>query len=181
LDYQFPFGSKEMFGLAYRTDFDLKNHMAKSGVDLNYTDPTDPQHKFIPHVIEPTFGINRIFLALLAQAYRTDEGRTWLAIPAKLAPFKAAVFPLVKNKPELVDKAKAVFEQLSKNWAVDWDERGNIGKRYLAQDEIGTPYCITIDYQTLEDGTMTLRDRDTTRQARLSLAELEQELSRMLG
>ncbi|MFH2118416.1 MAG: glycine--tRNA ligase [Candidatus Paceibacterota bacterium] len=181
LDYQFPFGSKEMFGLAYRTDYDLKNHMEKSGVDLNYTDPQDPQHKFIPHVVEPTFGINRIFLALLTEAYRSDGERTWLALPAKLAPFKAAVFPLVKNKPELVDKAKSIFEQLSKTWAVDWDDRGNIGKRYLSQDEIGTPFCITIDYQTLEDDTVTLRDRETTKQERLSLAELEQRLANMLG
>ncbi|HEX9817689.1 MAG TPA: glycine--tRNA ligase [Patescibacteria group bacterium] len=181
LDYEFPFGSKEMFGLAYRTDFDLKNHMEKSQVDLNYTDPQDPQRKFIPHVIEPTFGINRIFLALLAEAYRTDAERTWLALPAKLAPFKAAVFPLVKNKPELVDKAKTIFNRLTQNWAIDWDERGNIGKRYLAQDEIGTPFCITIDYQTLEDDTVTLRDRDTSKQVRVGLAELELELARVLG
>jgi glycyl-tRNA synthetase len=181
LDYEFPFGSKEMFGLAYRTDFDLKNHMKQSGMDLNYTDPADPTRKFIPHVVEPTFGLNRIFLALLTEAYRSDNDRTWLALPVKLAPFSAAVFPLVKNKPELVDKARTIFDQLSKSWAIDWDERGNIGKRYLAQDEIGTPFCVTVDYQTLEDGTVTLRDRDTTKQERLSVEQLEQRLASVLG
>lgn len=181
LDYEFPFGRKEMLGLAYRTDYDLKNHMDKSGVDLRYTDPQDPKRKFIPHVIEPTFGLNRIFLALLSEAYTQDKNRTYLKLPAKLAPFKAAVFPLVKNKPELVAKAKEVHQLLSQYWAIDWDERGNIGKRYLSQDEIGTPYCITIDYQSLEDNTVTLRDRDTTTQQRLSVEQLEPHLARVLG
>lgn len=181
LDYVFPFGAKEMFGLAYRTDYDLKNHMEKSGFDLRYIDPQNPQRKFIPHVIEPTFGINRIFLALLAEGYRSDKDRTWLALPPFLAPYKAAVFPLVKNKPELVKKAQQVFNQLSANWPVDWDDRGNIGKRYLSQDEIGTPYCITVDYDTLEDDTVTLRDRDTTEQKRLPIKELEQYLADVLG
>lgn len=181
LDYEFPFGFKEMFGLAYRTDFDLKNHMDQSGVDLRYTDPYDPGRKFIPHVIEPTFGLNRIFLAILAENYQADEKRTWLSLPTALAPFKAAVFPLVKNKPELMVKAREIFDGLSKRWAIAWDDRGNIGKRYLAQDEIGTPYCITVDYQALEDGTVTLRDRDTTEQQRLTVPELEEYLARMIG
>ena len=181
LDYEFPFGYKEMFGLAYRTDFDLKNHMEKSGVDLRYTDPQNPSRKFIPHVVEPTFGLNRIFLALLSESYVQDKDRTYLNLPAKLAPFKVAVFPLLKNKPELVGKAKAVHEMLRKYWATDWDDRGNIGKRYLSQDEIGTPYCITIDYQTLEDNTVTLRDRNTTTQQRLSIEQLEPHLAHMLG
>src|SRR3990170_4935991 len=173
LDFEYPWGFKEMFAIAYRTDFDLKNHMEKSGVDLRYTDPQNPSRKFIPHVVEPTFGLNRIFLALLSESYVQDKDRTYLNLPAKLAPFKVAVFPLLKNKPELVGKAKAVHEMLRKYWATDWDDRGNIGKRYLSQDEIGTPYCITIDYQTLEDGTVTLRDRNTTEQQRLSIEQLE--------
>jgi len=183
VDYEFPFGYKEMFGLAYRTDYDLRNHMEKSGVDLRYTDPYDPQRKFIPHVIEPTFGINRIFLAMLAEAYSVDEqnNRTFLQLPAKFAPYKIAVFPLVKNKEEIVAKAQAVFDQLKTKTNVTWDDRGNIGKRYLAQDEIGTPYCLTVDYQTLEDGTVTLRDRDTTQQERLTLAEVEERLVSMLS
>jgi glycyl-tRNA synthetase len=157
--------------------------MEKSGVDLRYTDPYDPQRKFIPHVIEPTFGINRIFLAMLAEAYSVDEqnNRTFLQLPAKFAPYKIAVFPLVKNKEEIVAKAQAVFDQLKTKTNVTWDDRGNIGKRYLAQDEIGTPYCLTVDYQTLEDGTVTLRDRDTTQQERLTLAEVEERLVSMLS
>ncbi|NCN45116.1 MAG: glycine--tRNA ligase [Candidatus Pacebacteria bacterium CG10_big_fil_rev_8_21_14_0_10_36_11] len=181
LDFQFPFGFKEMFGLAYRTDYDLRNHMEKSGVDLRYTDPYDPQHKFIPHVIEPTFGINRIFLAVLAQNLITEGERTYLKLPAKLAPYKVAIFPLVKNKPELVDKAQEIFQSLQKIAPAVWDDRGNIGKRYVTQDEIGTPFCVTVDYQTLEDGTVTLRDRDTTKQERLSLAEVEQRVQSMLS
>jgi glycyl-tRNA synthetase len=180
LDYEFPFGHKEMFGLAYRTDFDLRNHMEKSGVDLRYTDPHDPSHKFIPHVIEPTFGINRIFLALLSENLVTDENRTYLKLPAALAPFKTAVFPLVKNKPDIVAKAREVHTLLSKRWATDWDERGNIGKRYLSQDEIGTPYCITVDYQTLEDGTVTLRDRDTIQQERIAIEKIEERLLKLI-
>ena len=181
IDYEFPFGFKEMFGLAYRTNFDLKNHMDKSGVDLRYTDPYDPQRKFIPHVIEPTFGINRIFLAILAQSYTTEGDRTYLKLPNKLAPYKVAVFPLVKNKPEIVGKAQDVFEVLSKKTATTWDDRGNIGKRYMAQDEIGTPFCVTVDYQTLEDGTVTLRDRDNTEQERLTIEEVEARIASMLS
>lgn len=181
LDYAFPFGTKEMFGLAYRTDYDLRNHMEQSGVDLRYTDPQDPKNKFIPHVVEPTFGINRIFLALLCESLVTEEKRMYLKLPPKLAPFKVAVFPLVKNKPDIVSKAREVHTLLSQRWATDWDERGNIGKRYLSQDEIGTPYCLTVDYQTLEDNTVTLRDRDTTEQTRLPIEKLEQYLANVLG
>ncbi|HCR81129.1 MAG: Glycine-tRNA ligase [Candidatus Pacebacteria bacterium GW2011_GWB1_47_8] len=181
LDYEFPFGFKEMFGLAYRTDYDLKNHMEKSGVDLKYTDPQNPKRKFIPHVVEPTFGLNRIFLALLSECYTKEKDRTYLKLPTQLAPFKVAVFPLVKNKPALVNKARAVYELLRQYWATDWDDRGNIGKRYLSQDEIGTPYCVTIDYQTLEDNTVTLRDRNTTTQQRLSVEQLEPHLAHVLG
>lgn len=181
VDYEFPFGFKEMFGLSYRSDYDLRNHMEKSGVDLQYTDPYDNKRKFIPHVIEPTFGINRIFLAILAQSYTQDEKRTYLRLPAKLAPYKIAVFPLVKNKPELVNKAQEIFQSLQKITTATWDDRGNIGKRYMAQDEIGTPFCLTVDYESLEDGTVTLRDRDTTVQERLSLSEVEERIKNMLS
>ncbi|HUO75540.1 MAG TPA: glycine--tRNA ligase [Candidatus Paceibacterota bacterium] len=175
IEYLTPFGWKEMFGLAYRTDYDLKNHMAKSGQDLYYTDP-ETNEKFIPHVVEPTFGLTRLLLMTLLEAY-TEEGegddkRVVLKLKPALAPYKAAVFPLLKNKPELVERARGIFKELKKDFMVSWDDRGNIGKRYLAQDEIGTPQCITIDFQTLEDDTVTVRDRDTKEQKRVSASEL---------
>ncbi len=172
MDFEFAWGFKEMFGLAYRTDFDLKNHMEQSGADLRYTDP-ETGEKFIPHVIEPTFGINRVFLALLSSAYFEDADRVVLRLHKDLAPYKAAVFPLVKNKEEIVDKARDIYDDLvSKGISTDWDDRGNIGKRYYSQDEIGTPYCITVDYQTLDDDTVTVRDRDTMEQKRVKIGEL---------
>jgi len=173
LDYRFPFGFKELWGLAYRTDYDLKQHQKYSGKNLEYTDP-NTQEKFLPHVIEPAGGINRFFLMTLCDAYWEDEknNRTVLKLQSSLAPYKAAVFPLAKNKPELVNIAKKIFDDLSKEYHVAWDDRSSIGKRYLYQDEIGTPYCITVDYQTLEDNTVTIRDRDTTEQTRLQLDQL---------
>lgn len=172
LDYEFSFGFKELFACAYRTDFDLRNHAEKSGVDLNYTDPQTGE-KYIPHVMEPTFGINRMFLAVLNQGYVEEADRVVLKLDKKVAPYRAAVFPLVKNKEELVSKAKEVFDGLvSKGYSVAWDDRGNIGKRYYAQDEIGTPACITVDYQTLEDETVTVRDRDTMKQDRVNISDL---------
>jgi len=173
LEYQFPFGFKEVLGLAYRTDFDLKNHMEQSGTDLRYIDP-ETNEKFIPHVIEPTFGINRIFLALMSDAYEedNDENRVYLKLSKNVSPYVASVFPLVKNKPELVEKAQDIYSTLRKNFSVSFDSRGNIGKRYLSQDEIGTPYCITVDYQTLEDNTVTIRDRDTKIQTRIKISDI---------
>jgi len=171
LDFEFPFGFKEMFGLAYRTDYDLRNHMEKSGQDLRYMDPITGE-KFIPHVIEPTFGINRVFLALLSNGYTVDGERLVLKLHPSMAPYRAAVFPLVKNKPELVAKAREIYKTLCAVASVAWDDRGNIGKRYLSQDEIGTPYCITIDYQTLQDQTVTVRNRDTTAQERVNISDL---------
>lgn len=179
LDYKFPFGLKELFAVAYRTDFDLKNHMDKSGVDVRYEDP-ETKRKFIPHVVEPTFGMDRAFLAALCEAYREEEDRTVLALPAELAPFKVAVFPLLANKEELVAKAREVFDALKKEFSAGWDERGNIGKRYYSQDEIGTPYCVTIDFDTLEDGTVTIRDRETTGQVRVKVESLENVISRLV-
>lgn len=181
LDYNFSFGWKELWGVAYRTDYDLKQHQEHSGESLEYTDPYTGE-KFIPHVIEPAVGINRLFLMILTDAYWRDEAknRTVLRLPFNLSPYQIAIFPLVKNKPELVAKAQDVFRQLSQTYHVAWDDRGNIGKRYLYQDEIGTPACITIDYQTLEDGTVTVRDRDTAEQTRVRLVDLEAHFQNMV-
>ncbi|WKZ26850.1 MAG: glycine--tRNA ligase [Candidatus Paceibacterota bacterium] len=171
-EFEFPFGTKELYGLAYRTDFDLRNHQEASGQSLEYTDP-ETGEKSIPHVIEPTWGVDRTVLAVLCSAYREDGERTYLALRPALAPFKAAVFPLLKNKPELVTKARTVFGALREKYMVAWDDRGNIGKRYFAQDEIGTPFCITIDFDTLENDTVTIRDRDTAEQKRVPISELD--------
>jgi glycyl-tRNA synthetase len=182
LDYEFPFGFKELWGVAYRTDYDLKQHMQFSGQSLEYRDP-NTNEVFVPHVIEPALGINRAFLMVLCEAYWFDEAkqRTVLRLDPKVAPYKVAVFPLVKNKPELVAKAEELFRDLGKKWAVTFDDRGNIGKRYLYQDEIGTPFTVTVDYQTLEDGTVTIRHRDTAEQERLPLADLEARLQSMIN
>ncbi len=181
LEYLFPFGWKELWGIAYRTDYDLKAQMTHSGKSLEYTDPYTGK-KFIPHVIEPAVGINRLFLMVLCDAYQQDDEhqRSVLKLPAKLAPYKAAVFPLLKNKPELVAKAKSIFDQLKDNFNLTWDDRGNIGKRYLYQDEIGTPACITIDFESLENDTVTIRNRDTTNQERVAISQLESYLTNML-
>ncbi len=175
LEYNFPWGFKEMWGLAYRTDFDLRNHSEKSGVDLRYTDRFTNE-RFIPHVIEPTFGISRLFTVVLFDAYSKDaSGRIFLRLSPKLAPYKAAVFPLLSNKENLVSKAKEVFMHLKNDLhlLVVWDDRGNIGKRYFSQDEIGTPFCLTVDFQTLEDDTLTIRHRDTANQERISTTQLD--------
>jgi len=179
-EFDFPFGRKELYGLAYRTDFDLSAHQAASGRSLSYAE--EGEEPFIPHVIEPSFGVDRTFLAILASAYTEDElggeKRTYLKLNPDIAPVKAAVFPLLKNKPELVAKAREVYEQLKKESAswrtgrVVWDDNGNIGKRYRRQDEIGTPHCITVDFDTLTDSTVTVRDRDTGEQKRVAINEL---------
>ncbi|HZZ99405.1 MAG TPA: glycine--tRNA ligase [Candidatus Paceibacterota bacterium] len=180
LEYDFPFGREELYGLAYRTDFDLKNHMDKSGEDLSYVDP-ETGEKFLPHVVEPTFGLTRTVLAVLCEAYHEEEERTVLKLSPKLAPFKVAVFPLLKNKPELVEKARQIHKELKKHFNVAWDDRGNIGKRYFSQDEIGTPFCVTIDFDTLEkDDTVTVRDRDSMKQERIPTSELVQSISKKL-
>jgi len=177
LEYNFPFGFKELWGLAYRTDYDLTQHTKHSGVELVYTDP-QANRKFIPHVIEPAVGINRLMAMVMLDSYREegegDKKRIWLSLPPRLAPYKAAVFPLLANKPELVGKAKEVYASLQKEFAVAWDDRGNIGKRYYAQDEIGTPYCITVDFETLETGTVTIRSRDTATQERISVEKINE-------
>lgn len=172
LEYKFPFGFKELWGLAYRTDYDLTQHMKFSKKDLSVIDPQTGE-KLIPHVIEPAVGINRLLLMVLIDAYEEVEKRIILKINPKLAPFKVAVFPLVANNPDLVKKAREVYKLLKKDYMVAWDDRGNIGKRYLSQDEIGTPWCVTIDYDTLKYDTLTIRDRDTTKQIREKIVKLD--------
>ena len=178
LEYRFPFGFKELWGIAYRTDYDLKQHIEHSGRDLRYTDPRTGR-TLIPHVIEPAVGVNRLLLMALCDAYWEDAAnqRVVMRFAPRLAPYKAAVFPLLKNRPELVDKARQVFQQVSRQFAATWDERGNIGKRYYAQDEIGTPFCITIDFQSLEDETVTVRERDSMVQERVAIGELNHRLA----
>ena len=177
IEYDYPIGREELMGIAYRTDFDLMNIQRVSGKSMEYT-VKGTNTKFVPHVIEPSFGVERALMAVLSGAYREDEQngekRVYLALPEHLAPVKFAVSPLLKNKPELVEKAREVYAQLAKAnpGRVMWDDNGNIGKRYRRQDEIGTPHCVVIDFQTLEDGTVTVRERDTTEQRRVKVEEL---------
>ncbi|MEJ2350195.1 MAG: glycine--tRNA ligase [Anaerolineales bacterium] len=173
LDYRYPFGYKELWGLAYRTDFDLRQHSQYSGRSLEYTD-AHTRRSFFPQVIEPAAGINRLFLMMLCDAYWQDKDNQRIVLRFKpwLAPYKVAVFPLLKNRPKLVDKARSIFTHLSQHISTTWDERSNIGKRYYYQDEIGTPFCVTVDFQILEDDTVTVRDRNTTRQMRVAAGEL---------
>lgn len=172
LDYNFSFGWKELWGVAYRTNYDLMAHQNHSGKNLEYTHPNTGK-RFIPHVIEPAVGINRIFLMILSDALTNIDGRVVLKLNKQLAPFTAAVFPLLPNKPELVEKAKTIFNDLlDRGIKVAWDDRGNIGKRYLSQDEIGTPYCITVDFETLEDGAVTIRNRDDATQKRVKINDI---------
>ena len=177
IEYDFPIGKEELMGIAYRTDFDLMNIQRVSGKSMEYT-IKGTNEKFVPHVIEPSFGVERALMAVLSSAYREDEQngskRVYLALPEHLAPVKFAVSPLLKNKPELVEKAREIYTGLSKKnpGRVMWDDNGNIGKRYRRQDEIGTPHCVVVDFQTLEDDTVTIRERDTTEQRRVKVEEL---------
>ena len=177
IEYDYLIGREELMGIAYRTDFDLMNIQRASGKSMEYT-IKGTNTKFVPHVIEPSFGVERALMAVLASSYREDEQngekRVYLALPEHLAPVKFAVSPLLKNKPELVEKARDVYANLSKvnPGRVMWDDNGNIGKRYRRQDEIGTPYCVVIDFQTLEDGTVTVRERDTMEQRRVVVDKL---------
>lgn len=171
-EFEYPFGIKELYGLAYRQDYDMARHQEHSGSDLTFVD-SETGEKYLPHVIEPTWGVERTMLAVLLSAYAEEGDRVLLKFKPKIAPYKAAVFPLVRNKPELTAKAREIYSNLRLRLNVVWDDRGNIGKRYYAQDEIGTPWCITVDYQTLEDGTVTVRDRDTAEQKRLLISELD--------
>ena len=195
--YDFPFGTQELEGIAARGNFDLTQHQETSGKKLEYLDE-ESKERYIPHVIEPSAGVDRIALALLCEAYRVEwipkgdtggevltadpnvqrapegyEARTVLRFAPCIAPYKVAVFPLLKNKEELVGKAREVFEQLNERWTCFYDQAGAIGRRYRRQDEIGTPLGVTIDFDTLEDDTVTVRDRDTMEQTRMPISELE--------
>ncbi|MDA0991574.1 MAG: glycine--tRNA ligase [Verrucomicrobia bacterium] len=199
--YAFPFGIQELEGIAARGCFDLSQHQKFSGKSMEYFDQ-ETNEKFIPHVIEPSAGVDRITLALICNAYTEewipkDGGETLTAEPGKqapegyeartvmrfhprIAPIKVAVFPLLKNKPELVSKAREVFDDLQENWACFWDQVGAIGRRYRRQDEIGTPFGVTIDFDTLEDNTVTLRSRDSMQQERIAIADLKRHLTPLL-
>jgi len=175
-EFDYPFGRKELYGLAYRTDFDLKNHYQEAP----YHDE-EAGEKLYPHVIEPTFGLDRTLLVVLLSAYHEEEDRVVLKLKPSLAPYKAAVFPLLRNKPELVKKAQEVAADLRKEFNVAFDDRGNIGKRYYSQDEIGTPFCITVDFDTLDNDEVTVRDRDTAQQERVKISELKNFLHEKLS
>lgn len=171
-EYDYPFCKDELYGLAYRTDFDLKNHFKEAP----YVD-TETGEKLYPHVIEPSLGVDRSILAVLCDSYAEEKERVVLKLKPSLAPYKVAVFPLLKNKPELVKKAKEVYDILKKEFVVAFDDRGNIGKRYYSQDEIGTPFCVTIDFDTLEKDDVTIRDRDTMKQERIKIKDLKEYLN----
>lgn len=185
IEYKYPFGGfKELFGLAHRGDFDLVQHAKFSGQKLEYYD-TEKNERFIPHVLEPAFGLDRSILVALLAAYTEEtlengETRTVMKFPKKLAPVKVAVFPLLKNKPELVAKAREIFNALKQDWQCEFDDNGNVGKRYRRQDEIGTPYCVTVDFDTLQDASVTVRDRDTMQQECMKIEELRDYLQRNL-
>ena len=176
IEFDYPIGCEELMGIAYRTDFDLGNIQRESGKNMEYI-VKGSNKRLVPHVIEPSIGVERLVMAVLTTAYKEDEingeKRIVLALPEHLAPFRFCVSPLLKNKPELVEKAKEVYASLRAKYGnVTWDDSGNIGKRYRKQDEIGTPKCVVIDFDTLEDGTVTVRDRDTTEQVRVKIEEL---------
>lgn len=181
IEYNYPFGWGELYGLAYRSDYDLKNHSEKSGTDLKYH--SEEGESFYPHVVEPTFGANRTMLTVLLNAYYEEKERKVLKLHPSLAPYKVAIFPLLANKPELVSKARAIYDKLKHELklGIAFDDRGNIGKRYFSQDEIGTPWCITVDFDTEKDDTVTVRDRDTTKQERISVDKLVRYFQNELG
>lgn len=183
IEYEFPFGWGELMGLAYRGCFDLSQHQKFSGEKLEYTDP-QTNEKYVPHVIEPSFGADRTTLIAMLDAYDEDdidgEIRTVMRFDPKIAPIKAAIFPLIK-KPEVQGPAQEIYDKLSKKYQVEYDESGAIGKRYRRQDEIGTPFCITVDFDTLEDKKVTLRDRDTLKQERVEIDKLEEILEKKLS
>ena len=174
IEFKFPFGWGELWGIADRTDYDLSQHMNHSKQDLSYLD-SETNEKYVPYVIEPSLGADRVLLAFLCNSYEEEklqdgDARVVLHLHPDLAPYKLAVLPLSKK---LSDKAEEVYTKLCKKFMCDYDVTGSIGKRYRRQDEIGTPYCVTIDFDTLEDNTVTVRDRDTMEQIRLNVDELE--------
>ena len=176
IEYKFPFGWKELEGVHARGDYDLTQHTTHSGQKLEFHDQRIGE-KYTPHIVESSVGVGRTMLMVLSDAYTiepTEKGeRLVMKFPKKLAPMKVAIFPLLKNKPELVEKARVLFNDLKMNYSCEFDDNGNIGKRYRRQDEIGTPYCVTVDFETLEDNMVTVRDRDTMEQQRISIDELD--------
>lgn len=199
VEYEYPFGRKELYGLAYRGNFDLTQHEKFSGQDLRYTDPNPPAggppEKFLPHVIEPTWGVDRSVLVAMLEAYneekveskkvKSEDGdeedtRVVMKFPKWLAPVKVAILPLSK-KEELAKVAKPLYEELAKQFVCEYDETQSIGKRYRRQDEIGTPYCVTVDFDSLEDKAVTVRDRDSMEQERIKISELTEYLEKKLA
>jgi glycyl-tRNA synthetase len=199
--YAFPFGIQELEGIAARGNFDLSRHQEFSGKSMEYFNQ-ETNEKFIPHVVEPSAGVDRIALALLCNAYHEEwipkdgpaipaepgkqppegfEARTVMRFAPRVAPIKVAVFPLLKNKPELVDKSRTLFNTLRRHWPCFYDQTGAIGRRYRRQDEIGTPFCVTVDFDTLQDNTVTLRERDSMKQIRIPINQLEAELLARMG
>ena len=185
IEYKAPWGWAEMEGIHWRSDYDLKQHSKFSGQDLTYTDPKTHQ-KYTPWIVETSGGVDRSFYFLLLDAYReekTEKGdtRTYLKIKPQIAAYKMAIFPLAANKPNLVKKAKEIFDSLSSKYSLDWDDSSNIGKKYRRQDEIGTPWCLVVDYQSLEDNTVSIRDRDTMKQIRIKIDEIDTWLEKQLN
>jgi len=183
VEYKYPFGWKEMWGIAYRTDYDLKNHMQTTGKDMNYFDPIK-KSKYVPHIIEPTFGLSRLAITIITDAYCEQEVngklRVYLKISPRLAPIKVAVFPLQKDD-KLFNIAKSIFKDLKVSFTAEFDDAGNIGKMYRRQDEIGTPYCITVDYQSITDQTVTVRERDSMKQERVNINQIKNYLTEKLS
>lgn len=185
IEYKFPFGFKELEGIHARGDYDLTQHAKFSGQKLEYRDPITNE-VYVPHIVETSVGLDRTFFAVLTDSYVEEdlgEGneRVVLKFPKKLAPIKVAIFPLLKNKPELVAKAREIYDELKMQYMCEFDDNGNVGKRYRRQDEIGTPYCVTVDFDSLEDKKVTVRDRDTMEQARISISELGDYLAENLA
>lgn len=179
IEYETPWGWDEFMGIHHRGDWDLRRHEEFSGQNLKFKD-TESGEEYTPWDIETSAGVDRSLLFFLIDAYSEDEKRVVLKLHPQLAPYKVAVFPLLANKPELVEKAKNLYNQLKQDFMVSWDERGNIGKRYFAQDEIGTPWCLTVDFQTLEDNTVTIRDRDSAQQQRIAIDKVKETIQNYL-
>ncbi len=176
IEYNAPWGWQEFMGIHHRADWDLSRHQEFSGHDMKYRDPV-ANEEYIPWDIETSAGVDRSILFLLLDAYSEENGRVLLKLDSRIAPYRAAVFPLLANKPELADMARGIYESLKPDFMIAWDDRGNIGKRYAAQDEIGTPFCITVDFDSLKDDTVTVRNRDTAKQERVKISELTSYIS----
>ena len=184
IEYNAPWGWSEMEGIHWRSDYDLTQHSKFSGKDLSYLDPLTNK-RYIPWITETSGGVDRSFFFMLLDAYQEekmdgDDIRVYLKIKPQIAAYKLAIFPLASNNPKLVDKAKSIFDSLSSKYSLDWDDSSNIGKKYRRQDEIGTPWCLVVDFQTLEDDTITIRDRDTTKQHRLKISQIDKWLQKNL-